>query len=685
MASIKGSRIYQQIESSADYYEPSVYAGLQFSSLFQAMEDPATQDFIPVTSPAAYKFGDPGYNSKIFAVGLLPPTCNISSRLIDRSGSVANIQGGVGAADLGADDMKGGGTTSGGVQKYGGIVTAPGYKIPKGTGTSNPGVGISAGVTGCADTVAVEYLGNGKYKYNCVANVSIKEMYQGFHNAYVNKFGKEPSPTEIQFLTAHCFRETGGHMPGNNPGYIGNRPTNPGGWVGFQEPDPNNPGSTRVRWFKGYDSVEAGCEAYLNVVGRNPNVLAAARDGDVLGYLTSLAQQEYFGEAISQYYNNYGKGGGWPNLLNMVAAAVPEAGLGRADGLPKNVPDSCAFKETSAQYKKRAKDSGLRSGAAAISRFNKNSPYGPDCPLEAETQSDNEYKTPDWEGKGAANAKDAAKQEAKTAGMDLNRTELGQKFLYAQAAEINYTLQQLETMRNTPPLRMLVNPASFEVAAEKIVADSNWTRNGPVIEHWGDGQDKITGSGKISGFYAIDTQDANGPGLSRTTRNYSMAYQNFLSLWLLYRSNAGLFLPTFASDRGDIINILSVLGSIYIYYDGIIYIGSFDSFNVNETDTAPFTLEYDFSFTVRAWYELDRADPAQYQYGNTTGMFKQGGIPVAPDTTKTYEAAQAAGEARKEKAAEVVQQRKAVDDLFRSPDEVMGPSSGKPTIPTTKR
>lgn len=668
---IKGTRVYKQIEEDADYYEPSIYSALGFTSLFQALDDPAKGDFIPVSSPLAYKFGESGATGRMFVVGLLPPTCNVSGRFLDRSASVAHIQGGVGAADLGTDADPSS-TGGGGVQKYGGVVTAPGYKIPKGTGSSNTGKGYPPGVQGCGDKVAVEYLGDGKYKYNCVANVSIPEMYQAFHDAYVAKFGREPTPTEIQFITAHCFRETGGHMPGNNPGYIGNRATNPGGWVGFQEPDPKNPGSTRTRWFKGYDSVADGCAAYLNAVARNPNVLAAARDGDVLGYLTSLAQQGYYVEPVRWYYNNNGRGGGWPSLLNMVAAQVPSAGLGRADNLPKDAPNNCAFNESTAQYQKRAKAAGLRSGAAAISRFNKDSPYGPDCPLAGNEGNPNEeYVTPDWEGKGAANAQTAKTEEAKTAGQDLNRTSLGQTFLWQQSQQQRDTIRQLEIMRNTPPLRLLVNPESFKVAAEKIVSDGNWTRNGPVIEHWGDGQDKITGSGKIAGFYSIDAQNATGPGLSRTTRNYSMAYQNFLSLWLLYRNNGGLVLQDYTAGEDSPLTNISVTGSIYIYYDGIIYIGSFDSFNVNETDAAPFTLEYDFQFTVRAWYELDRDDPSQYQYGSTSGMFKQGGIPVVPDTQKTYEASVAAGEARKAEAKKPVDARNRLDSLFQSPEQLL--------------
>jgi hypothetical protein len=85
-------------------------------------------------------------------------------------------------------------------------------------------------------------------------------------------------------------------------------------------------------------------------------------------------------------------------------------------------------------------------------------------------------------------------------------------------------------------------------------------------------------------------------------RNFSKGYQNFLSLYLLYRNNAGLYLADFGVEKR--LN-LSVVGTVYIYYDNILYLGSFDSFNVTEDDTKPFTLEYSFDFTVRATFLLD--------------------------------------------------------------------------------
>jgi hypothetical protein len=100
----------------------------------------------------------------------------------------------------------------------------------------------------------------------------------------------------------------------------------------------------------------------------------------------------------------------------------------------------------------------------------------------------------------------------------------------------------------------------------------------------------------------VTNAPAGSPGLTRMARNFSKGYQNFLALYLLYRNNAGLYLADFGVEKR--LN-LSVVGTVYIYYDNILYLGSFDSFNVTEDDTKPFTLEYSFDFTVRATFLLD--------------------------------------------------------------------------------
>jgi lysozyme len=183
-----------------------------------------------------------------------------------------------------------------------------------------------------------------------------------------------------------------------------------------------------------------------------------------------------------------------------------------------------------------------------------------------------------------------------------------------QRAQLLAIKSALQSMMNTPPLRLLVNPKKFGIKSQKIVADGSWTRHGPIIEYWGDDQDKISGSGQVAAFYALDAAPGlgrGGPGLSRHARNYSLAWQNFQSLYLLYKNNGGMYVQDVGAHEKDV--LLSTVGSVYIFYDNILYIGAFDSFSMAEADTKPFTLEYNFEFTARAAFLLEF--PSTFNYG----------------------------------------------------------------------
>lgn len=234
----------------------------------------------------------------------------------------------------------------------------------------------------------------------------------------------------------------------------------------------------------------------------------------------------------------------------------------------------------------------------------------------------------------------------KLEGTKARSAELGRVALAAQSAMITEARASLDAMKRVPPLQMLVNPQKFGVKGAKIVNDGNWGRVGPIIEHWGDDQDKISASGKLAGFYALmtappsapaapghaATSESSGvPGLTRSARNFTKSWQNFQSLFLLYRSNAGLYL-TDHLNTGEKTNNLSMLGSIYIYYDNILYTGSFDTLTLTENDTMPFSAEYSFEFTVRAAFTLDRTDDA-FTYG-APNLFRANGPLSAADAAK---------------------------------------------------
>ena len=222
----------------------------------------------------------------------------------------------------------------------------------------------------------------------------------------------------------------------------------------------------------------------------------------------------------------------------------------------------------------------------------------------------NDAVASDWQKNGSDQSQVARQQQQKLANTPLTADEAGKALLAGQRAQLLAVKAALDAMANSPPLRMLVNPKSFSVKGEKIVSDGNWGRNGPIIEHWGNNQDKISASGKVTGFYAISTEDAVGPGLTRMARNFSQAWQNFQSLYLFYKNNGALYTQDFASSSNQL--NLTLVGSIYIYYDNILYIGSFDNFSLSEDDSAPYSMDYSYDFTVRAAFLLDQPDTLTY-------------------------------------------------------------------------
>jgi hypothetical protein len=619
-------RVINQIEQAADYYGPAIYQLLGFHSSLELATD-LNEDFVPVSQTKA--------NPKLFVVGIIPPTANITGRVLDRSSTVGATEG---YPDQVLDFSGSQVQSSGGALNAnapGGIVTAAGYSIDQGSGTLASGIKSPRGSIGPNGSNAIQ------------THFSIPQLYSTFTEAYRSLYQREPTPTEVQFYTAQCLRETSGSAYNNNFGFMVNFGTNlpPPGTDYFRGPP--EPGAPSGKYYKSFPTPQAGAKAFIGHLTKSDNVVTSARGGDALGYVTSVIQTGYTQSSVEVYYAGTDKGGGTlPALLTSVSKAMKPYGLdlGSGNDLPDHVPNCCAFKESQAQYMERvAPGSSTNRGVGLkpnnLYRFNSGSPYGANCPLLANIVQSQDGSNPEWRDKGSINASASRKDGAKTADrVDLNKTDFGVRYQNAQRAEAAMAALALDRMRTTPPLRLLVNPVSFKISSEKVVSDGNFTREGPIIEHWGEQQDKMSISGKIAAFFAIDTLPSSnaenlggGPGLTRVARQYSASYQNFLSLYLLYRNNGGLFVNTLADNlKNNLLSRLALVGSIYIYYDNTLYIGSFDSFDVTEADTAPYSLEYSIEFTVRATFLLD--GPTETDF-NVQSIFTGGfGAPTVTNT-----------------------------------------------------
>jgi hypothetical protein len=617
-AELKGGsdRILNQIEQTADYYGPMIYQNLSFFSSLELSND-ENLDFIPVSQTKS--------NPKLFVIGLIPPSTTISGRLLDRSASVGRVTGNPDQSlDFGGKPSEAsGGTLSVGGDislstlspseiSNGGIVTSAGYQIKQGTGVPNRDIPFPPGMK------------NPNGERGAHPGLSIPQVYSAIRSAYLELNGKEGTPTELQFYTAQCLRETGGAPWNNNFGFMVNYGTTPpaSGNYFLGPPEPKaKPPAPNGKYYKTFDTTTAGAKAFVAHLTKNKNVVAAAQGGDALGYMTSLAQTGYYEASVDVYYTGT-KGsppkGFFPAMLTNVSRAMAGYGVTLGDGLdlPKHPPKCCAFGEEQAKYRERVAPNGKGLKANNLNRFMAGSNYDENCKLLTQAPQVQPDTNEGWKDQGSANASASVKEESSVVGLeDLNKSELGKKFMAAQALEILATTLQLNQMKNTPPLRLMVNPITFKVSSEKIISDGGFTREGPIIEHWGEQQDKIEASGKLAAFMAVDGRPSEegaalgGPGLTRVARNFTASYQNFLSLYLLYRNNGGLYTQGL---EGNLLTRLSLVGSIYIYYDSTLYIGSFDSFNITETDSNPYSLEYDFSFTVRATFTLDSPTEDDY-------------------------------------------------------------------------
>lgn len=518
-----GDRIYQQIEQTADYYDPGTYFDhLTQNHSIEISPDSLTNDFIPLSTVPATADA----KMKLFVIGLIPPSAQVTGRLLDRSKSVAALAGGGGQVlDLPADSR--------GANTGKGDPTVP---------VGNEGNGVPAVMT----------------------KLSYQQAAAAIRAGYKKQTGHYPTDNELAMYVAHSIRETSLNWPNFNPGFVGNAAVNkprPGGHERFYWPP------TKTTFYS-YPTAEAGAEGFLRFIPGPAR--KAAESGDPKAYSQALADVKYFGDDSVEVYAK-----GFANIDVLKRQIGPQSGLDNI-ALPNPITQSPT-------------DGG---------------------------------STASFQQSGSSNAQRQISQGSKT---DLNSSALGRKFAEAQAMMAIAVQNQIELMASTPPLRMLVNPQSFRVGNEKVVQDSSRSRNGPIIEIWGDGQDTIEASGKIGAFYCADIAGAvgpnltesGGPGLTRTARVFSASYQNFLSLYQIYRNNAGINVgDTVDSAAGQKTNLV-LSGSIYIYFDHTLYIGSFDSFTITETDTAPYTLEYSFQFTVRATFLLDQVADPKLTYGTT--------------------------------------------------------------------
>jgi len=573
MVDFTKKNIREQILTEATFARPATYELLTFFHALETQTDELSGQFVPITTVNPIRPSE----TQIFAVGVLPPSAEVTGRLLDRSASVN--------AQLGA---------AGQVESEQEVMARGGYKVsPDSTQHTTGGYG---GI-GSSTTVP-----EGPTSYSRISGAG-EERFWSKLVIMSNRLGVQPENVAMVMKSESGLKSSAVSKVSNAKGLIQLTASSAPGAGLTPEQFANFENLSREQQL---DAVEEYFRAGNGGPSRIQGKTAAEIKAMVFGGFNNPDGSLYNSLAGTPGYENYPRSEKQLRNYN----SNREIDLDK-DGIitPEELFERSAKRATLS-----------KSQLAAIAKARRRLGMAEDpAPVRPNANS-----STDFQKVGSKEASESRRVQAQTSDTSLNRVGLGRRYSLAQDAQARATQAALKQIAAMPPLRLLVNPQSFRQSMDKVIVD-NWGRNGPIVEHWGDNQDRIEGSGKIAAYYSLDAQPqfnqngsvGNSPGLGRTARQFSASYQNLLSLWLLYKNNGGIWFPDNFPDSNSSKKMnLSLVGSIYIYFDSILYIGSFDSFNLTESETEPYTLEYNFSFTVRAYFELDNLEAQSFTYGS---------------------------------------------------------------------
>jgi hypothetical protein len=144
-----------------------------------------------------------------------------------------------------------------------------------------------------------------------------------------------------------------------------------------------------------------------------------------------------------------------------------------------------------------------------------------------------------------------------------------------------------------PDVRMVlhVNPSSMSMNYAKQT-ERIQTKGGFVEQHWGEAARSVSFNMATGGFKRLFSGLSNvtGGGYdTEGTRRETIAYDKFLDLLALFHNNGSIY-----DQTGQI----AFQGILKISFDGGIYLGWFQTFNVTEAAEKPYQFDLTAEFTV---------------------------------------------------------------------------------------
>jgi len=172
------------------------------------------------------------------------------------------------------------------------------------------------------------------------------------------------------------------------------------------------------------------------------------------------------------------------------------------------------------------------------------------------------------------------------AGNSTSTARLGKPAIADLLTAVDISMQ-LSAAMNTPPLVLLINPSNLQISISKIQQFQDRSRFGYIFHAWGEDQPKLTITAKCGAFVS------GGRGVSFASKNDSVAWQNLMNAFTLYRSNGYIY------DTRGRSNAHHFVGMLSIHYDGWVYYGHMGSFSYAYQDSQPNGgIEFSMEFVV---------------------------------------------------------------------------------------
>ena len=177
---------------------------------------------------------------------------------------------------------------------------------------------------------------------------------------------------------------------------------------------------------------------------------------------------------------------------------------------------------------------------------------------------------------------------------------------------------QVAAIASTPPLTLLVNPNNMSMTYTTIQSYQERGREGFIFQRWGESQPVIKFSGKTGAFIAGEAaskgfretinnaaiqafrdygETTTPTGVQFASKRNSAAFQNFQSLYQIYRNNGYIY------DRVGKSEAHLAIGAVAIDYDQMTYVGHIESFEYAYDVTQLHALEWSMEFVVDVMYD----------------------------------------------------------------------------------